>query len=111
MASSLAEQVLVRLAALYEQALEAAAAGELERVQALVIEADPLLHGLPERRTAAEHDKHRRAVEVFDSLLEAVAYEREQTMRSLGRSRQGMRALAAYGHRLLGSGTRLERDG
>ena len=113
MGSSPVEEVFARITELYEEALTAAGDGDYERVQQLVTQADPLLEGLPEpgMRSDAEHKKHRRTVEVFNSLLEAVVYEREQTMRSLGRAKQGQRALAGYGNRLEGSGARLERDG
>lgn len=113
MASRPAEQLLARISELYEDALAAAEADDLELALSTIHEVEPLIARVPRlpEPNPAERAQHQRAVRAHRALVDRLADERGQARELLGRNRQGRRVLAAYGRRSVESGLRLERDG
>jgi len=112
MASSPAEQQLARIGDLYEAALEAVDAEDLQRVQALTNEVDLLLSAVAElpAPTAVELQAHERAALALARLRDRVSSSLGDAREALSRGRRGLKLLSAYRGRLIGTGLRVECD-
>ena len=113
MASSAAEGVFARLADGYEEAHDAAVAGDLARARDVIGGLAPLLVGLPAPESLAprESEARARALAAFMELTDLLLEERDRTRAALERGRRGRRMLAAYDRKASVAGIRLERDG
>lgn len=113
MASSAAEGVFAPLADGYEEAHDAAVAGDLERARRIVDDLAPLLADLPAPDALAPHQSaaRERALAAFTALADLLLDERDRTVAALERGRKGKRVLDAYDRKVSVAGIRLERDG
>lgn len=95
-----AEQALAALAGVYDHAFEALHRNDLDRLEALLDEADGLLEGLAlQRRQDSElsHALRHRARERFGCLMSALVAARSQVRAELADARRARKALRAFG--------------
>ena len=96
---SRAEQALVALAGVYDHAFEALHRNDLDRVEALLDEADGLLGDLAEQEEESElsHALRDKARERFGCLMSALAGVRSEVRAELADARRARKALRAFG--------------
>ena len=113
MPSQQADALLIRIGALYQEALVATDDDDLQRALSLVADADPLVESLTALGAvgAADNPRYGSVMRAYGDLVDRLASERGDARASVQRGRQGRKLLAAYGRRLTDSGTRLQRNG